>query len=632
MAVDRPLSDVKPRPQSMRDLDRKSTLNNHKKSNQENQYMLAIRSAQLNARKVRIERWARKGRSISINSSASAAAIGGLANQKRSESTFIQTGKLLDVQLIQLAEQRQKTIETMNFEQKLFANKQALHLKDNQAILRTLSYVRKCCKYANDDDDFNDPSIFLNENSNRVKNRSRSPSVERRTPTPPTKKSRSKSQTQTSASLAASYLQKQGDHSSTNTLVHVETQGPTLSQHTQGAIENEKQNTQKRHVQFRLNSSIQRRRSSQNNYLMPRTITSANGIKPPQENDQRESNSAPVFITHNGEGTNSPELLHSNILIKINDNQTGTHSRRLSSKYSIKDFRLHPERFLSANNRYLPLLKRNAMENETRELLSKQQQKVPQNENYLRVRNQQTSRLSDNSYSGSDLTYDEDIKSFLSDDVTEVVFANKMARPEGWQDSENKTKRKISRRSSSAIVKPVAEKKKPKISKHNLNEDLIDEDYERLKAIKILRDREMSHLQELTKSKQIEDFLEPLSVTKHDDEEPTAETPQYIRQFQAKLKGGESNVLQSHGNVKPSTLSTTTTTTTTNNTAVDRQIIHIDDKPEYISSSKIASAPNRRLSDILNTIDSLRCTDEEKYSRRKVDIEKNRAKLGILLF
>ncbi len=90
------------------------------------------------ARKQRIERWAYKARSSSISDTATTASatLGAASAQKRSESSYSQAGRKLNIRLLQLSEQRQKTIDQRNFDQKLFANKQALKHKDNQSVLR----------------------------------------------------------------------------------------------------------------------------------------------------------------------------------------------------------------------------------------------------------------------------------------------------------------------------------------------------------------------------------------------------------------------------------------------------------------------------------------------------------------
>ncbi len=89
------------------------------------------------ARRQRIEVWALKGRSSSINATASAASalLKSISAQRRSESTFTQASRTLDLQLLQLSEQRQKIIERRTFDQKIFANKQALKHKDNPAVI-----------------------------------------------------------------------------------------------------------------------------------------------------------------------------------------------------------------------------------------------------------------------------------------------------------------------------------------------------------------------------------------------------------------------------------------------------------------------------------------------------------------
>lgn len=115
---------------------RSSSMTEHEKTNQI--YHAPGRLGQHISRKQRIERWAYKGRSSSINDTAktASAALGSISAQKRSESTYTQAGRVLNMQLLQLSEQRQKIIERNNFEQKLFANKQALKYKDNQNVLR----------------------------------------------------------------------------------------------------------------------------------------------------------------------------------------------------------------------------------------------------------------------------------------------------------------------------------------------------------------------------------------------------------------------------------------------------------------------------------------------------------------
>jgi hypothetical protein len=192
------------------------------------------RTSHLLARKHRIEQWAYKGRSSSVTDTATtaSAALGTLSAQKREESSYSQAGRVLNVHLLQLSEQRQKIIERNNFDQKLFANKQAIKHKDNQNVLRyrnfiihlkisnsiflfsfrTLSYVRKCCKYAETTDNKKDninPAIFLEENLTGRRSRSRSLSV---TPTIVKRNLSANPRTQTSASMAETFLRHNRKH------------------------------------------------------------------------------------------------------------------------------------------------------------------------------------------------------------------------------------------------------------------------------------------------------------------------------------------------------------------------------------------------------------------------------------
>ena len=96
------------------------------------------RMGHLLARKQRIERWAYKGRSSSRGNTVTltSAALSTPSAQKSSERSFSLSNRKLDIQLMQLSEQRQKTIEQKDFDQKLFANKQALRHKDDPNILK----------------------------------------------------------------------------------------------------------------------------------------------------------------------------------------------------------------------------------------------------------------------------------------------------------------------------------------------------------------------------------------------------------------------------------------------------------------------------------------------------------------
>jgi hypothetical protein len=104
----------------------------------EHRQNVSIRPGQLSVRRQRIERWAYKDRNISNNDKAmrSSALLGTSLIEKRSESSFIQAGRRLNMDLYQLGQQREKLLERNNFEQKLFANKQALRHKENEDFQR----------------------------------------------------------------------------------------------------------------------------------------------------------------------------------------------------------------------------------------------------------------------------------------------------------------------------------------------------------------------------------------------------------------------------------------------------------------------------------------------------------------
>lgn len=89
-------------------------------------------------RKQRIERWAYENRDRSMHEQIlqSSTASGTSVEQQRAESSFIQADRRLKVELYRLGEQREKSLEQHNFNQKLFANKQALRHKDNPDIQR----------------------------------------------------------------------------------------------------------------------------------------------------------------------------------------------------------------------------------------------------------------------------------------------------------------------------------------------------------------------------------------------------------------------------------------------------------------------------------------------------------------
>ena len=101
-------------------------------------------------------------------------------------------------------------------------------------------------------------------------------------------------------------------------------------------------------------------------------------------------------------------------------------------------------------------------------------------------------------------------------------------------------------------------------------------------AMARLRQREYTRLNNLVRSKLIEKVIEPLSAVKNDD--------------------------------------------------CDKQSVN-QDSILYDRQSSFRPARARQLADILRSIDSLNCADSaENRARREMDIEKNRAKLSILIF
>lgn len=120
----------------------------------------------------------------------------------------------------------------------------------------------------------------------------------------------------------------------------------------------------------------------------------------------------------------------------------------------------------------------------------------------------------------------------------------------------------------------------------------LDDDSEHRTTISRLRDREYAHMQELIRSTPIEHILEPFSAIKTDEIEP--------------IDSKERNL----SDYKPSSITANVN-----------------------PSSSLKSTRIRRLSEIVRSIDSLRCAETvDKRTRRKIDIEQNRAKLGILIF
>ncbi|CAF3420303.1 unnamed protein product [Rotaria sp. Silwood1] len=577
MAIDETIAKPKPMTASTHNFSMTQNDNTNKSSH------TSQRVGHLLVRKQRIERWAYKGRSSSIGNTATttSASLATISAQKRSESTYSQIGRKLNSNLVQLSEQRQKVIERRNFDQKLFANRQALKHKDNPAILRTLNYVRKCCKYADTNDDEEnhiDPKIFLEENSSPKRSQSRSPSA---TPSLTRRNLSANVRTQTSASLAETFLKHNKKHirpygsspiSRKLTESKTNTDTTTMTNSSETPVDDD---SQKRHVQFRIHTDgtyitsqsahvISKSHPYNVDEQIQRNITSANGIQSSSSTyDTRTTNSAPpVRII-------SSNIINTNEQIQHSPKSRRSLSRISSAKGSLQEFRLHPERFLSASNRYLPLLRRQTTDIESRELYNRQQKEKNDSIKKQRINfSPPISRLSD----GSDLTYDE-AKSFLSED-NDIGKYTPRTPPPSWMVQDRKNNKKI--RPSSKI---------------DMMQTATDDTLERTMAIARLRDREYAHLNELIGSNSIEQILEPFSKIKTDE----------INQIDFE----QQKVL-----------------------SVQRQPIESIANQSPLKSTKI-----RQLGDILHSIDSLRCSDtNDGRARRKIDLEKNRAKLGILIF
>ncbi|CAF1228590.1 unnamed protein product [Adineta steineri] len=369
-------------------------------------------------RKQRIERWVNK------------------------ENTFFQVDRVLNTKLFQLGEQREKLIKQHNYHQKIFANKQALRHKDNESILNTLNYVRKCCKHFDEDNS----TQSLEENSTMKINRSRS-SI---TNVPKSKRNSSlNTNRQSNSSLTDMFVQHNKKHIQ------------SLRKMSSSTVPIKDEDNQSRHVQFQTNierniqsAYVSRKVDSLNTKQYNRNVTSAhNDLQIPTMN----SLSLITTIDNKEEKPIKPKIY--------------------SSKNLLQEFRQHPERYLSKTNRYLPLLRRQAMKNRSQESSTK----IP-------VQHLSTvCPLND----GSDIAYD-DAKSFLSEEIeikkTTVSSHN--------ANRQIKTKFHVP-------------------TKIDLMETDIIETSEYRIALSRARDREYNHLNNLIHTtKSIEHILEPLSTMK----------------------------------------------------------------------------------------------------------------------
>jgi hypothetical protein len=122
-------------------------------------------------------------------------------------------------------------------------------------------------------------------------------------------------------------------------------------------------------------------------------------------------------------------------------------------------------------------------------------------------------------------------------------------------------------------------------------ETIADDTSSHSMAIARLREREYARLNQLIHSNIIEKVIEPLSNIKTDEIEQIDLKQQKVSKYK-------------------------------------RQFITKTTDPSPVKSTRA-----RQLGDILRSIDSLSCSDIiDKRARRDVDLEKNRAKLGILIF
>ena len=308
---------------------------------------------------------------------------------------------------------------------------------------------------------------------------------------------------------------------------------------------------------------------------MPRTTISAFAVRCNTATDQqRSTNSAPLIRTASSATNrkeNAIELEQKRRLI----------CRIRSPKDLLQDFRRHPERYLSTSNRYLPLLKRQALEAEHKASYVKEEREKSESLKRRMISTISPSRLSD----GSDMTYD-DAKSFLSEE-TDFGFVSLIDK------HNNRIRFTFSKTTPSLYIEQ--ETKSTRRSRPSSKIDMMDgpdeESSERRMALMRCRDREYVHLSDLIQSKMIEDILEPLSPMKTVEDQPNE---------------NEADKRKSYSETRVSS----------------------SNKKTIVTETK-----TRPLAEILNSIDSLQSADiNDQRAQRKVDMEKNRAKLGILIF
>jgi hypothetical protein len=293
----------------------------------------------------------------------------------------------------------------------------------------TLNYVRKCCKYIDESESSEnaiDPKIFLEEKISRGYVRSRSSSL---TSSPLIKRNPS-DLTHNQASQSPVDMFRRHNHKhiescrvspvhpkqvdSQTMLLTVDSHATNDALFIDACIQTTTvapinvanvDESQKRHVQFRFHNETKQssnRDAPVLDELVARHTLSAVGTVLPNASCQvRSAKSAPL-LRMNSSSTDSTSQERKTVVI----NQRARSNTR-PKKYSLKEFRLHPENFLSTSNRYLPLLLRQAAEIRSRHA-SVKREKI--------VSSPTLSHLSETSDTSSD-----DVKSFLSEE-TEFRF------------------------------------------------------------------------------------------------------------------------------------------------------------------------------------------------------------------
>ncbi|CAF1037926.1 unnamed protein product [Rotaria sp. Silwood1] len=426
-------------------------------------------------RRQRIERWINKDRSTSITNDKiirSSTNLKMSLRPKISDNTLYQADRRLNTELFQLGEQREKFIEQCNFDQKVFAHKQALLHKNNHAILETLNHVKKCCKHT-DFNDYNkiliDSTIDLKDDHTNKINHSRPifatepiikrnlfSNIQKQTNIVPKEISvrHNKKLTERKTSITAKPLEISDDKEKPNHHVQSRT--------------NIKVGSQSAHVSSKSRSIIDYQQSNRN-------ITTVHGVRSYQ-NDTLDSDTSVPIINHTKE-----------------ENKTLSKPKRpslrtLIGKSALEEFRQYPERFLSKTNRYLPLLRHQNMKNESNECNTKYENKQSSSS---------TSRYS----SESDLIDDNVLLSVIDEIETRKSDIDSYISTSIIQDH----------RQSNEINK---------LNKIDLMKTISDNESERKLALLRLRNREYNHLQTLIHTNHIDHIIKPLSSMKTIEDQP----------------------------------------------------------------------------------------------------------------